>query len=100
MGARRPDPVIADDGYDEIIDHIRAELDAGKVVVMHCWGGKGRTGTVAGAWLIDTEGVGYPAVIDRVQELRAGSRKADHRVPETAEQREVLRRRAQRKDLR
>ena len=88
--------VIADEGYDEILDHIRAELDAGRVVLVHCWGGKGRTGTVVGAWLIDTEGLGYPEVIDRLQELRAGSRKASHPVPDTPEQRGVLRRRAQR----
>ncbi|MBU3750720.1 MAG: serine/threonine protein phosphatase [Mycobacterium sp.] len=87
--------VIADDGYDEILDHIRAELGAGRVVVTHCWGGKGRTGTVVGAFLIDTEGRGYPEVIDRMQDLRAGSSKAHHPVPDTEEQHRVLRRRAQ-----
>ena len=95
----RDTSVIADDGYDEIVDYIRAELDAGKVVVINCWGGKGRTGTVVGAFLIDTEGVGYPEVIDRMQELRAGSKKADHPVPDTEEQHRVLRRRAQRKEV-
>jgi len=89
--------VIADDGYDEILGHIRAELDAGRVVLVHCWGGKGRTGTVVGSWLIDTEGRGYPEVIDRMQELRAGSRKAGHPVPDTEEQCRVLRRRAWRR---
>jgi len=89
--------VIADEGYDEILGHIRAELDAGRVVLLHCWGGKGRTGTVVGSWLIDTEGRGYPEVIDRMQELRAGSRKAGHPVPDTEEQRRVLRRRAWRR---
>ena len=91
--------VIADDGYDEIVDYIRAELDAGKVVATHCWGGKGRTGTVVGAFLIDTEGRRYPEVIDRMQELRAGSKKADHSVPDTQEQHRVLRRRAQRNEV-
>jgi len=89
--------VIADEGYDEVLGHIRAELDAGRVVLLHCWGGKGRTGTVVGSWLIDTEGRGYPEVIDRMQELRAGSRKAGHPVPDTEEQRRVLRRRAWRR---
>lgn len=103
VGYRRfaiPDTsVIADDGYDEIVDYIRAELDAGKVVATHCWGGKGRTGTVVGAFLIDTEGLGYPEVIDRMQELRAGSSKADHPVPDTEEQHRVLRRRAQGREV-
>ena len=90
--------VIDDDGYDEILAHIRAELDAGQVVLAHCWGGKGRTGTVIGCWLIDQEGLGFPEVLQRLQQLREGTRKAHHRVPDTAEQAEVLSRRAQRKE--
>lgn len=90
--------VIADSEYDRILDYIRAELDAGRVVNVHCWGGKGRTGTVVGAWLIDNEGRGYPQVIDRMQELRRGSSKAAHPVPDTEEQHDVLRRRAARRE--
>ena len=89
--------VIDDDGYDAILAHIRAEIAADKNVLVHCWGGKGRTGTVVGAWLIEQQGLGYPEVIDRMQQLRAGSRKADQSVPDSAEQHNVLRRRAQRK---
>lgn len=89
---------ITDDGYGRILAHINAELDAGRVVLCHCWGGKGRTGTVVGAWLIEQQGLGYPQVIDHMQELRAGSSKAHHPVPDTREQHDVLRRRAQRKE--
>ena len=89
--------VIADSGYDRILDYIQAEFNAGRVVNVHCWGGKGRTGTVVGAWLIDNEGLGYPQVIDRMQELRRRSSKADHPVPDTEEQLQVLHRRAQRR---
>lgn len=89
--------ITTDAHYDEIIESIRADLAAGRVVVVHCWGGKGRTGTVVGSWLIDEEGLGYPEVINRMQELRRGSRKDDHPVPDTEEQHDVLRRRAQRK---
>ena len=52
---------------------------------------------MVGAWLIDNEGRGYPQVIDRMQELRRGSSKAAHPVPDTEEQHDVLRRRAQRR---
>ena len=90
--------IITEAGYDRILDYIRAELDDGRIVNLHCWGGKGRTGTVVGAWLIDTERLGFPEVIDRMQELRRGSRKADHPVPDTEEQHDVLRRRAQRRE--
>ncbi len=89
--------VVSDAEYDRILAYIQAELDAGKVVQTHCWGGKGRTGTVVGSWLIEQYGLGYPEVIDRMQELRSGTRKAHHPVPDTPEQHEVLRRRAQRK---
>jgi len=93
-----PDTSVIDDaGYDEILDYMSSELEAGRVVSCHCWGGKGRTGTVVGAWLIDNEGHGYPAVIDRMQALRRGTSKADHPVPDTEEQCNVLRRRAKRK---
>lgn len=89
---------ITDDGYDRILAHIRAELDGGKVVLAHCWGGKGRTGTVVGAWLIENDGLGYSAVIDRMRQLRVGSRKGHQPVPDTEEQHDVLRRRAQRRE--
>lgn len=97
--ARFPIPdqsVIEDDGYDAILNHIRAELDAGRMVYVHCWGGKGRTGTVVGAWLIAEEGLGYLAALKRMQELRRGTRKAHEPVPENRKQHKVLERRAQR----
>lgn len=86
--------VVSDTEYDAILAHIRAEIEAGKVVYAHCWGGKGRTGTVVGAWLIAENGLGFPEVIGHMQELRRGTHKAHHRVPDTPEQDEVLRRRA------
>ena len=94
-----PDTSVIDDSeYDRILDYIRAELDAGRVVNLHCWGGKGRTGTVVGAWLIDNEGIDYDSAIRRLKELRRGSRKADHSVPDNHAQHDVLRRRAQRRE--
>jgi hypothetical protein len=98
--SRHPIPdtyIIEDAGYDRILEHIRDELDAGRVVYVHCWGGKGRTGTVIGAWLIDNEGLDYDSTLARLQELRRGTKKADHRVPDTEVQDDVLRRRAARK---
>jgi hypothetical protein len=90
----RDNSVTDDAGYDRIIAYIRNELDSGRVVFVHCWGGKGRTGTVIGAWLIDQDGLGYPEVLDRMQVLRRGTRKAHHSVPDTATQEAVLERRA------
>ena len=36
----------------EVLDAIDAELAAGGVVYLHCWAGCGRTGVVAGCWLV------------------------------------------------
>lgn len=91
--------VIDDDGYGRIVEHIRGELDAGRVVYVHCWGGKGRTGTVVGAWLIADEGLDYPGVLDRIDTLRAGTKKAHDPAPENDRQRAVLRRLAARREL-
>jgi hypothetical protein len=90
--------VIRDEGYDDILAHIQGELDAGEIVYTHCYGGKGRTGTVVGCWLIDNEGVDYDGALRRLEELRRGSRKADHPVPDSLAQHDVLRRRAQRRE--
>jgi protein-tyrosine phosphatase len=88
--------VVSDDDYDNTLAHIRTELDDGKVVYVHCWGGKGRTGTVIGCWLIDNDGLDYKATMRRLQDLRAGTKKAHEGVPESSAQRDVLRRRAAR----
>ena len=88
---------ITREGYDEILDYIQSEIDAGKVVYVHCWGGKGRTGTVIGCRLIDG-GLDYDATLTELHRLRAGTRKADYRVPDTEAQRQVLRDRAARRN--
>ncbi len=86
--------VVADHRYDEIIATIDRHRAHGGVYV-HCWGGVGRTGTVIGCLLADA-GHDHDSIHARLAELRAGTRKAHRRCPETHAQREVLRRRAAR----
>lgn len=88
--------IVSETEYDKIVSHIRDEIDAGKRMYVHCWGGKGRTGTVIGCWLIDNDGLGYQATLERLQALREGTKKAREPVPETSGQRNVLRQRAAR----
>lgn len=91
-----PDMGVVDhDGYDRILGRIRDEMNSGRVVYLHCWGGKGRTCTVVGCFLID-EGLDYESAIARVAELRAGTRKAIDPCPESAAQHQLLRERAAR----
>jgi hypothetical protein len=52
--------VISQNGYDNILTRIRDEIDSGRIVYLHCWGGKGRTTTVVGCVLIDG-GLDYDA---------------------------------------
>lgn len=88
--------VLAREGYDAIVAHIRGEMDAGRVVYVHCWCGKGRTTTVVGCLLIDA-GLDYDAAIARIAELRAGTRKAIDVCPESPFQRRLLLERAARR---
>lgn len=41
------------DHMHAILGHIRDEIDAGRPVYVHCWGGIGRTGTVVGCWMME-----------------------------------------------
>jgi hypothetical protein len=85
--------VIDQDGYDRILGRIRDEMGSGRIVYVHCWGGKGRTCTVVGCLLID-DGLDYDSAIARMAELRAGTRKAVDPCPESAAQHRLLRERA------
>ena len=85
--------VIDHDGYDRILARIGDEIDSGRVVYLHCWGGKGRTCTVVGCLLID-DGLDYQAAIARIAQLRAGTRKAIDACPESPSQHRLLRERA------
>ena len=86
MGVRR------DDGYDEIVDAIRASTDRG-VVYVHCWGGIGRTSTVAGCLLVDS-GLDADAALADITRRRSVTRKAHMNAPQTPSQIDVVRSRA------
>lgn len=89
---RRPIPdvdIIDADGYREIVELIRSETAASRGVYIHCWGGIGRTGTVVGCLLAE-HGDTIDEVLARLAALRAGTRKAGRRSPETDAQIEVI----------
>lgn len=75
--------------YDPIVAVIDAELAEGRPVYVHCWGGVGRTGTVVGCWLM-RHGTPGSEVIERLAELRAGTRKAHRPCPEAPVQARLL----------
>ena len=66
----------------EVLSTIRDELGAGRPVYFHCWGGIGRTGTVAGCWLVE-DGYTCDDALSRIAELRTGTPDSYTRSPET-----------------
>ena len=74
---------------DEILAAIDSSIAAGQPVYAHCWGGRGRTGTVVGVYLIREGRATVDDFVDVIGTLRppgAGP------APETAEQVDFVRR--------
>lgn len=71
----------------ETLDAVDAVIAGGGCVYVHCWGGKGRTGTVTGCWLA-RHGEEDPQA--RLKELTAHARAFFPKVPETERQREMV----------
>lgn len=69
-----------------ILDDIDRSLDSGKGAYVHCWGGKGRTGTVVGCFLIRHALANREIVLDKIQELRKNDPKAMEPSPENGVQ--------------
>jgi protein-tyrosine phosphatase len=75
--------VTSDEQLVRTLDAIDVELAAGGTVLVHCWGGCGRTGTVIAAWWV-RHGADPVEALERYQSLcRAYSTR---RCPETPEQ--------------
>lgn len=97
-GAAARHPIV--DGSIPTVDEMRATLDTidralatdppGRVYV-HCWGGRGRTGTAVGCWLIRHGKATPEQALGRIQELVAHNAKAFHPTPEHEPQRAFVR---------
>lgn len=71
---------------------IRSARQRGKAVYIHCWGGKGRTGTVAGCLLSELNGKSGDGALDALGERWQACAKASYaESPETDEQRQYVR---------
>jgi protein-tyrosine phosphatase len=74
-----------------ILDAIETGFASGKTVYLHCWGGKGRTGTVVGCFLARNGIAVGEAALARIMELRRGDARANEPSPETRAQCEMVR---------
>lgn len=66
----------------QILDRIDASLAEIRSVYVHCWGGRGRTGTVVGCWLVRHGIAEGESALDKIQELRRSDAKAHWPSPE------------------
>lgn len=70
----------------QILNTINASLAEGKPVYVHCWGGKGRTGTVVGCWLVDSGFADGASALEMIKDLRKDDPKRNDPSPETGAQ--------------
>ena len=78
---------------EEILGAIDADLEAGKTVYVHCFGGIGRTGTIMGCWLARHLEVAAPgSALERLRKLWSQCSKSVYtHSPETRAQAEYVR---------
>ena len=70
-----------------ILDTINHLLEIKKTIYIHCWGGIGRTGTVAGCFLIEHKLATNTKAVSAIQKLKQYSERLATRMsPETDEQ--------------
>jgi predicted protein tyrosine phosphatase len=65
----RDGSIPSNDQMRSILDAIASAIADGYVVYFHCYGGIGRTGTVAGCWLID-QGMNADEALTNLSDLR------------------------------
>jgi hypothetical protein len=85
------------DGKVPTFDEMRATLavlDAllahGRSIYLHCWGGRGRTGTVIASWLIARERLSASAALERLHALIGPKLPSFQPTPETPLQHEFI----------
>lgn len=70
-----------------ILDSIDAHIEEGRPVYVHCWGGRGRTGTVVGCYLMRHGLCHLHEMVDRIRVLRLATE--DHNEPSPENRRQV-----------
>ena len=73
-----------------VLDEIDGAIDQGKPVYVHCFGGRGRTGTVVGCWLMRHGMATAGAVLPMIQELRKNDPTWFYPSPENERQRSMV----------
>jgi protein-tyrosine phosphatase len=74
-----------------ILDRIDQAISQEKPIFVHCWGGKGRTGSVVGCFLARHGKASGQDALKRIVQLRCNDPKSHERSPETHDQRAMVR---------
>ena len=86
-----PDEEVPDVTYMiQILNKVDELLKLGRVPYIHCWGGKGRTGTVVGCWLVRNRYAAQEGALFRLKELTAEQMEFFWHTPNTPEQQEYV----------
>ena len=62
---------------ESTVKFIKNEIEGKRAVLVHCAAGKGRTGTILGAYLLKKENLSAKEAITRIRNLRPGSIQTD-----------------------
>ena len=82
-----------------ILDTLDAELQAGRKIYVHCWGGIGRTGTTVGCYLVRRGKTGEEALSQLAEWWKSVPKSFYHsHSPETYEQTNFIRNWVERED--
>lgn len=73
-----------------ILDRIDQSIAQGRPVYVHCWGGRGRTGTIVGCYLV-RQGLTGENALEQIKKLRKLEPTAHKPSPETDDQRNMVR---------
>jgi hypothetical protein len=82
----RPSPEV----MNATLDEMERSIAAGRPVYVHCWGGRGRTGTVVGCFLV-RQGLTGEEGLEKMEELRKGASNGHLPSPKTEAQKEFVR---------
>ncbi|MCK9229333.1 MAG: hypothetical protein M0Q23_08490 [Syntrophales bacterium] len=75
----------------QILNLIDETLEQGLPLYVHCWGGRGRTGTVVGCWLVRHGIAEGEDTLRKIGELRRSDPRRDWPSPEMPDQLEMVR---------
>jgi atypical dual specificity phosphatase len=61
------------ESLSKAVRQLRSEVEKGNAVVVHCLGGKGRTGSVISAYMVQYQGKDVDGAISQLRKARRGS---------------------------